>query len=1181
MTLLRRARLLLAALLGLAAATPAAAVSYTFRSDSYAWESSSTALTWDRLCTSYPGDDDQATIAFSGGFTFSFAGTAYSSVRVLANGALQFGADTGFMRSYNNTALPAGTAGASGSGCAAAATVRTMMVYWDDLNPSASGSGGVTWQQKGTAPNRYVVVSWNAVYQYSTSTPYTFQVILYENGEFKYQYGNANATGSSATIGVQVSGSDYTMYSFNSGYNANGTAIRWVVPSTAAARVAEYRFDEYGYTGAVGEVADSSGNGHGGLRVGSAASSASGYVCRGLDVPANTSATTSAVDTLLDVDAAIGNTGSIGLWYRSNQPWTSATAAMLFDATTAASWPFYLMRSSGGALRFVAADGSGSSVVATTAALSIPAGTWTHIAATWRLASGSNQSTLRLYVNGALANSTSGTTSGSLDLAIGSLFIGDNRSGNTGSGATLNSADGRIDEVRIYNFEITTADIAADMAATHSCPPPLDHYELSLPTSSLACLASSVTVTACADTSSPCTNPATTLAGQTATLATSGGTLAATSVSFNAGGIASTTLSYPAAADGSAVSVTLSGEQTAAANVRRCCPNGTSCSAANSCTTTFNTAGFIVAAAANAATATIAAQTAGSTSSTYYLRAVRTATTTKACEAALVGAASVNWAAQCNNPTTCSAGNLMTLTGSSATPIAANPNSAVSTYTAVPMIFDANGNAPFTFNYADVGQVTLWASKSVNSAPLSGSTNAFVVKPASFALSNIRQSASPNLANPAAASAGGAKFIKAGESFSATVTALTLGGTATPNYGKETSPEGVLLTHALVLPSAGASGSLSNPTIAGSSFSGGTATVSNLSFSEVGIVTLTPSVADGDYLGAGNVSGAVSANIGRFVPAQFAISAASAAHRAALSCSPASAFTYLGENFRLGFSLTAQNTAGATTTNYSGSFAKFDPTLATAFNLAGRDATTVFTTASGRLALGTATGSWSNGVASAISLVANAGRAAAPDGPFSASFGIAPVDSDGVAMAAFDMASSAGGSNDRASVATLALRFGRLRLANAVGAQTRALALPLVAQYWSGTAFDTHTLDSCTSIAATALSFGNLRRSLTAADIVVASSPITLSAGIGRLTLAAPGGGRSGSVDVALSLGSAATDASCLQSWTPVGAATAGANLAYLRGAWCASSYDKDPAARASWGLYRGSDAVLYQRENY
>ena len=226
---------LLHALLALAlafATLPASAASYTFRSDTFSWESAANAISWDRKCTSYPGDDDQATITFSGGLSFPFGGTAYTSVRVLTNGALQFGADTGFMRTYTNTALPAGTA-SSQSGCARAATERTMMVYWTDLNPTAGGSGNVTWEQKGTAPNRYVVVSWNSVYQYGTSTPYAFQVILFENGEFKYQYGNSNATGSKATVGVQVSTSDYTQYSYNSGYNANGSAIRWVVPGSA------------------------------------------------------------------------------------------------------------------------------------------------------------------------------------------------------------------------------------------------------------------------------------------------------------------------------------------------------------------------------------------------------------------------------------------------------------------------------------------------------------------------------------------------------------------------------------------------------------------------------------------------------------------------------------------------------------------------------------------------------------------------------------------------------------------------------------------------------------------------------------------------------------------------------------------------------------------------------------
>lgn len=71
-------------------------------------------------------------------------------------------------------------------------------------------------------------------------------------------------------------------------------------------------------------------------------------------------------------------------------------------------------------------------------------------------------------------------------------------------------------------------------------------------------------------------------------------------------------------------------------------------------------------------------------------------------------------------------------------------------------------------------------------------------------------------------------------------------------------------------------------------------------------------------------------------------------------------------------------------------------------------------------------------------------------------------------------------------------------------------------------------------------------------------------------------------MDVALILGSSAADASCLQPCSPGSgdAAGAGADLAYLRGAWCGSARDKDPSARASLGLYRGADARVHQREN-
>jgi MSHA biogenesis protein MshQ len=1025
-----------------------------------------------------------------------------------------------------------------------------------------------------------VVVTWNAVYQYNTNTPYTFQVILFENGEFKYQYGNDNASGSNATIGVQVSNSDITQYSYNSGYNANGVAIRWVVPSTTAARVAEYRFDEFSYSGSVGEVRDTSGNGHGGVRLGSAVSTAAGYVCRGLDVPANTSTGSSGVDTLLSMGSAVGAAGTLSLWVKSNAAWTSTTAAMLADATLASSRPFNLMRLSGGALRLTVSDSAGTSVSTSTAAQSFGAGTWVHVAATWRLAAGLNQTVLRLYVNGVLSATAFGTTTGSLDPTLGTLVLGDNRSSNTTSG-TPNSANGQLDEVRIYNFEATVADLATDMANTHTCAPPVDHYELSLPSSAVVCVGSTVTVNACADSSSPCTNRSTALSGQTATLVASGLATVTPLVTFDSTGVGRATLSYPTAADNTAVTVTLSGEQTPALSARQCCPDGVACAAANSCSINFKTAGFVVAASAGGSAATVPAQTAGTAATGWFLRAVKSNTSTQSCEAALTGSNTVDWAYQCQNPATCN-GSRLSLTGTSTSTIAGNPATGVVSTTSVGMSFDGNGNAPFSFNHADVGLVNLVASKATTASllvALAGRSNSFVVKPAGFSVSAIQQAAAPNLANPAAASATGARFVKAGEAFSATITALTSSGATAPSFGRETSPEGALLAPTLVLPSGGYPGSLSNGSIAGGSFSSGVATVSNLSYSEVGILTLNPSVASGSYLGAGAVSGTASGNVGRFVPAKFVLSGGSVTHRSALACSPASSFSYLGDNFRLAFTLTAQNTAGGTTQNYTGSFAKLDPTSASAWNVAGLGGSTSFSTASARLSLGTATGSFSAGAA-AVTLTANAVRASSPDGPFAAAFGVAPADSDGVALASLDMASTSGGSNDRGTVANVALRMGRLRLSNAMGAADRALALPATLQSWTGSAWDVNTLDSCTTVAASAANFGNLRKTLTLADLNV-SGAIAINSGLGTLKLAPPGGGRSGTVDVALSLGSSSTDASCLQSWTPAKAATSAANQSHLRGAWCGSSVDKDPSARASFGLQRTQENTVYRREMY
>jgi hypothetical protein len=709
----------------------------------------------------------------------------------------------------------------------------------------------------------------------------------------------------------------------------------------------------------------------------------------------------------------------------------------------------------------------------------------------------------------------------------------------------------------------------------------VNHYQVSLPSTSLSCLPTAVTVTACANASSPCTSAATGVNGATAMLTTSAGTLASGTLTFNASGVASTTLTHPGATAGQAVSVTLSGESVAATAPRRCCPDGAACSDANSCSTTFQTAGFVVAAGVGGAATTLPAVTAGSMSGPWVLRAVRSSSNSPACEAALSGATTVDWAYECQDPAICAASNLLRIDGGTATPVARNDSGAVASWTAVPMNFDSNGNAGFSFRHDDVGRLTLRARKTVGGAMLSGASNAFVSRPAGFTITALAQTAAPNTANPGATSASDGRFVAAGEAFGASVTAITGSGAPAPSFGREAVPEGVRIETALVLPAGGATGTLSNDTVAGSGFAAGVARVANLAYSEVGIITLRPRLASGSYLGSGDVPGTASGNVGRFVPARLERVTATLTHRASLACTPASDFSYLGENLRLVVTLRAVNAAGAVTTNYRGDFARFSTGSASAWGLAGIAGTTPFTSANGRLSLGSASGSWSLGVLTDAQLVWQPVRGSAPEGPYTLNLGIAPTDADGVGLAGHDLdTDSPANGADRTQVASADLRFGRLRLFSAAGAADRALALPLQAEHWAGGRFVVNTDDSCTAVPATAVSRGRLRGGLLAADAAPLAG-VTLASGRGQLRLAAPGGGRRGGLDLALSLGSAAADASCLAPWTPSVAATAGAGLAALRANLCSSGWSHDPAARASFGRPRSSGLPVDRRERF
>lgn len=171
--------------------------------------------------------------------------------------------------------------------------------------------------------------------------------------------------------------------------------------------------------------------------------------------------------------------------------------------------------------------------------------------------------------------------------------------------------------------------------------------------------------------------------------------------------------------------------------------------------------------------------------------------TMTACATPFTGAKTINFYTGYSNPAS----------GTKSATINATTIATSSPGTGISLTFNASSQATFTLAYPDVGQVSLNAS--FTGPPLLTGVTTFVMKPAGFVLSNIKQTAAPNTLNPGAVTAAGAAFVKAGEYFSITVTSVNSAGVATPNFGQSNPPEAVLLSPSLL----GSLGLSNNPPI--------------------------------------------------------------------------------------------------------------------------------------------------------------------------------------------------------------------------------------------------------------------------------------------------------------------------------------------------------------------------------
>ena len=297
-------------------------------------------------------------------------------------------------------------------------------------------------------------------------------------------------------------------------------------------------------------------------------------------------------------------------------------------------------------------------------------------------------------------------------------------------------------------------------------------------------------------------------------------------------------------------------------------------------------------------------------------------------------------------------------------------------------------------------------------------------------------------------------------------------------------------------------------------------------------------------------------NIGRFIPASFAVTVGDNFE------SQCTGFSYSGfsngviglnksgQSDSLTINVQALNSNNQPTRNYDDVFAKLESGT---ISISGFDVTTA-SAATGTVTAGSigTPNFQTNGRADNIPI---------PDvfyqydnfaAPFELRIDIDATDVDGV--------------NGTASSNSVEQRLGRSRLVTAYGPEVEPLNIPLYTEFFNGTDWVINTADSCTSYISSDLQFvsGTYQGDLNAGEtsITLPASNTLLTAGESGVNqgfgLTAPGVGNSGEVNVEHNLSA----------------------LDWLRFDWNSDNSNDNPQATAGFGRYRGSDRVIYWREN-
>jgi MSHA biogenesis protein MshQ len=556
----------------------------------------------------------------------------------------------------------------------------------------------------------------------------------------------------------------------------------------------------------------------------------------------------------------------------------------------------------------------------------------------------------------------------------------------------------------------------------------------------------------------------------------------------------------------------------------------------------------------------------------------------------------------------------------------------------MPALNFVDGVADFCLVTSDVGKYSISLRDDLTYPPLgnvvTGASSTLTVKPFALALFDVKQGATTN---PEGTATSGAKFIAAGDNFTATIGGYLWNAGADSDYNgtPNASPSLAQLTASGAAPSfswpttltagspytpaAGVAGTLlpasgitdvcpSNSPHCYTNGVSGVATPLNLTYSEVGSFTLTASTSNflnttGTNLSAYmfNSSGVLQSGglvVGRFHPDHFEVISDSITP----ACS-SGAFTYMGQPFGIDFTVVARNKLNGTTTNYDNNTRGYTlvgtPSLVAEDQLAANQGTDL---KAARLSL-TGTTNWVLGQYAVTSGVGHnnatfskpTGAAATwtgtnGAGPYDTlTIGVKATDSDGTLITtptrdmnatATGVCAGAGCDAKKVGSATQ-VRLGRLRLLNAYGSELLNVKVPVQAEYYDAGFWKVNTLDACTTIPNLRddIAIGNYSNAPLGTNMGSAKIPstsLTLNGGTASFTMTKPTTGVTGSLDIALNLGGGTADTSCVN-WSPAVTTTSGASLSWLQFPWCSGK--GDPNARVTFGSTKSP--FIYLREQY